>query len=93
MMPNKRSISTRIELVFRKRPDGLWQQYRNFLIDLGDKDGNKITKIDRVEIGLVFKEAAEGEHSRGGEHLWLDVETGATLRLIALSNFQQGNSK
>jgi predicted metal-dependent HD superfamily phosphohydrolase len=92
MIYNKRSISTRIERVFRKRQDGLWQELINHFIDRADADGNKVTKLDKSLVGRVYKEAAPYENSLHGEYSWTDPETGNVIRLISLSNFQQGNS-
>jgi hypothetical protein len=91
-MNNNRSIATRIERVFRKRPDGLWQEIINHFIDIADINGNKITKLDKFFIGRVYKEAGPNENSFHGEYSWVDPETGKTIRLISLSNFQQGDS-
>lgn len=82
--------STSIERVFRKRPDGLWQEYLNHFVHMTDVSGNKASKLDKTMMGRVYKEANANEHSMHGEAEHIDVNTGAKLRLVALSNYQQG---
>lgn len=90
MINNRKSISTGVERVFRKRPDGLWQEVINHFIHLADREGNKISKLDKSYLGRVYKEAAVNENSFNGEAQWTNPDTGQTIRLVALSNFQQG---
>ena len=90
MINNRKSISTGVERVFRKRPDGLWQEVINHFIHMSDKDGNKISKLDKSYLGRVYKEAGVNERSFHGEAEWESQDTGGKIRLIALSNFQQG---
>jgi len=90
MINNRKSISTGVERIFRKRPDGLWQEVINHFIHMSDKEGNKISKLDRSYLGRVYKEAGVNENSFHGEAMWENPETGAKIRLVALSNYQQG---
>ena len=90
MRNGRRSISTGISKVFKKRPDGLWQEYINTFIHTSDSDGNQVSKLDKSIIGRVYKEALDGEQSFHGEALWTNPDTGVTIRLVALSNYQQG---
>lgn len=90
MIKNSKSISTGIERIFRKRPDGLYQEVYNHFIHFSDQQGNKITKLDRSYLGKVYKEALHNENSFNGTAEWIDPNTGVKIRLIALSNNQQG---
>jgi hypothetical protein len=90
MIKGRKSISTGIERVYKKRQDGLWQEIINHYVHMSDKDGLRITKLDKSIVGRVFKEATANERSFHGETEWQHPDTGQTIRLVALSNFQQG---
>jgi hypothetical protein len=90
MTQPRRSISTGIERIFRRRPDGLYQEVTNHFIHMTDGEGNKVSKLDRSYLGAVFREAQHGERSFNGEAEWTNPDTGQTIRLVAFSNNQQG---
>ena len=82
--------SATIERIYRKRPDGLYQEYLNHFIHIVDSHGNKTTKLDKSTLGRVYKEAQGNDRSNYGEGEFIDPNTGSVIRLVALGNFQQG---
>jgi len=82
-------VYTSMERTFKKRPDGLYQEYINHFIHFVDAQGNKTDKLDKTMVGRVFKED-NVHHSVHGEAVYTFADDGQTRRLIALSNYQQG---
>ena len=77
------------ERTFKKRPDGLYQEYIDHFINFVDSNNNKTTKLDKRVYGRVFKED-NSHNSFHGEATYTFADDGVTRRLIALSNYQQG---
>lgn len=82
-------IYSTVERTFKKRLDGLYQEYLDHFVVFEDPRGNKTTKLDKREIGRVYKEDTTNR-SFHGEASYTFADDGVTRRLIALSNYQQG---
>lgn len=78
-----------IERTFKKRPDGLYQEYYHHWVHFVDDQGNKTDKLDKTVVGKVFRE--DNHHnSMNGMAVYTFEDDGVTRRLVALSNNQQG---
>lgn len=76
-------IYTSIEQTFKKRPDGLYQEFNNYFIHIIKPDGTETVKLDKQVRGKIYKE--DNEHrSVVGETFYTFQDDGLTRRLIAL---------
>lgn len=76
-------INPKTERQFKKRQDGLYQEFHYQIIELDYGNGKVERKIDRVIPGGIYREGTIHEHSIHGEAEIID-EGGIARRLIAL---------
>jgi hypothetical protein len=72
-------ISASIERSYHKRKDGLYQEVISHFVHFEDVMGNKQTKLDRSELGLVYQENTSHNSFAGTVLL---KENGVEKRLI-----------
>ncbi len=76
------SMETGIQRIYKKRYDGLYQEYVVILIHYNDGAGNITTKHDKTIPGGLYKEAGLGERSVYGEVYFFDPEDERDKHLI-----------
>lgn len=72
------------EFVFKRRPDGLYQQLIYHMIKMDDEKGNITSKLDKIIPGAIYREASYNERSIHGEAEWIDPDSGTKRWLIAI---------
>lgn len=77
-------VTTRVEKTYKRRQDGLYQQVLLYFIQFTDPSGRTVSHLDKTELGGIFKEAGNEEHSRMGVEEELVDEKGQKKRLIAI---------
>jgi hypothetical protein len=75
-------ISATIERSYHKRKDGLYQEVISHFVHFVDAIGNKQTKLDRTELGLIYQENTT-HNSFGGTVII--KEDGVDKRLIVVN--------
>lgn len=74
-------ISASIERSYHKRKDGYYQELINHFVHFQDHLGNKITKLDRTDLGRVF--AVNTTHNSFGGVVMIK-EDGVEKRLVVV---------
>ena len=78
-------MTTSMERVFRRTPEGYFREFWLHFINFLNEDGSpKSTKLDREMIGQLWKVAREGERSSWGEVDYLFPDQDKAVRLVCL---------
>jgi len=85
-------MTTSVERVFKKLPDGLIREITISYIHFLNAAGDIIrSKLDKSIPGRLFKRATENERSQYGEVMYLFPDEEVPVRLIALGmDYQDG---
>lgn len=78
-------MTTGIERIYRRTPDGMYQEFYQHWVYFLYPDGSKTSKLDKVWKGKLYKVAGPRDIGFNGVVSYEDPETGQTLRLVAVS--------
>ena len=83
-------MTTSIERVFRRTPEGYYREiWLHFITFLNDDGSIKSSKLDTERHGGLWKMAREGERSSYGEVSHLFPETDKPVRLVCIGKPHQ----
>lgn len=81
-------MTTSMERVFKKLPDGLIREVVLHYVHFIDEQGNVVSsKLDKSIPGRLYKRATEGERTLGGEVVYQFPDEEEPVRLIGVQDY------